>query len=202
MASTSAPVPPQAKSQSLAKPVTLAAVIFLAAAGLSFLFLRNPTPTSVAQPRLKPPAAVVRNDNQSQNDLQRERLLESIGSVSSIYLYQSYLNVGLIADAVKNDTYSKDEAVELLSTIVTLLQTVDAQMQKLESVGLDDEEVAAVKQVRSISSLIKSQTTHLQSHWKTGEKSNLDQFHQTRRQSWTELCSILGLGAQNPAKAE
>lgn len=197
--STAAAAPTQARSESLARPLLLAAVVFLAAAGGSYLFLRSPAP---AQKTPAAPSAGARDDNKAQIDLQRERLLENVGSVSSIYLYQSYLNVGLLADAVKNDTYTKEEAAALLSTIMTLLQTVDAQMQKLENVGLDEEEVAAVKQVRKISGLLKAQAGHLQTHWNTDAKAPLDQYQQVRRQSWTELRAVLGLGAQDPAMPE
>jgi hypothetical protein len=202
MESASTSVPSQAKSDSLTKPLILAGAAFLAAAGVSFLYLRSPAPESAAHPHKKQPIAVARDDARPQNELQRERLLESVGSVSSIYLYQSYLNVGLIADAVKNDTYTKEEAAELLGTVVALLQTVDAQMQKLESIGLDQEEVAAVKQVRSISGLIKSQTSLLQTHWKAGDKGSLDRFLQVRHESWNELRDVLGLAAPTSGKDE
>ncbi len=197
MESTTAPAPSQTKSDSPARPLILAAVVFLTAAGVSFIFLRNSASESAAQPRHKPVSTAARDDNQAQSELQRERLLESVGSVSSIYLYQSYLNVGLIADGVKNDTYTKEEAGELLNTIVTLLQTVDAQMQKLENIGLDEEEVAAVKQVRNISGSIKAQTIHLQNHWKTGDKLSLDQFNQSRHESWNELRTVLRLAGKD-----
>jgi len=146
--------------------------------------------------------ATARDDSRTPIELQRERLLENVGSVSSIYLYQSYLNVGLLADAVKNETYTREEATDTLSTITALLQTVDVQMQKLENVGLDQEEVDAVQQVRKVSDLLQSQAGHLQAHWKTGGKSSLDQFREVRRQSWTELRAILGLGDQKTAKSE
>src|SRR5262249_41531096 len=120
-------------------------------------------------------------------ELQREQLLENVGSVSSIYLYQSYLNVGLLADAVENDTYTKKDAIEILKNISTLLHTVDRQMAKLEAAGLENEEVEAIQQIRKVSKLLKSQAGFLQTHWQTSDKAAFENFHEARQQSWTEL---------------
>ena len=67
-------------------------------------------------------------------------------------------------------------------------------MKKLENIGLDTEEIAAVNQVRKVSALRKSQAGHLQTHWKMRDQAALDQFHKARRQSWVELRAVLGLG--------
>jgi hypothetical protein len=193
MPSTVSPAPSDGTSKSPAKSILLAAAVFLVVAGGSFVFLRNPAPQAAAKSDSDQEPS--RDDKKSQAALQHECLLENFGSVSSIYLYQSYLNVGLLADAVKNGAYTKDRAADLLSTIMTLLETVDAQMQKLDNIGLDEDETAAVGQIHKISELLQAQTESLQTHWKTGEKASLEKFNQARRESWNELRQILGLAA-------
>jgi hypothetical protein len=214
MASSPSSAPTQEKSESKVKPFLFAAVVFVVVTGAAFFFFRDPTPdprrgsdhqrgANDESPKspLAPNKPTANDDNKTRAELQRERLLENVGSVSAIQLYQSYLNVGLLADAVKNQSYTREEATEILHTILPLMQTVDAQTKGLEDIGLDEEEVAAVKQLRKISRLIKSQADHLQNHWRTGDKSSLDEFQRVRGQSWLELRLILGLGAPNPAKA-
>src|SRR5262245_57768816 len=39
-----------------------------------------------------------------------ERMLETLGGLSAAHLYQSYLNIGLLADAVENETYTEAQA--------------------------------------------------------------------------------------------
>jgi divalent metal cation (Fe/Co/Zn/Cd) transporter len=174
-------------------------------AGGSYVFLRNPGTSAAPRPRAsETPSASPDSaaDGEAPTDAQRAQLLESVGSVSSIYLFQTHQNIGLLADAIKNETYTKEEAVELMSTALPLLQTVDAQMQKLENVGLDEDEVAAVKQVRKVSALLKDQVGHLQAHLQSGGKSSLEPFHRVRRESWNELRIVLGLAEQNAVNAE
>jgi hypothetical protein len=209
MISPSSPATSSGQSAQSKKALFVAAVVFVVVTGVSFFFMRNLAPENTARPNIQSTqnSAPERNDRPagtkpaaSQLELQRERLLETVGSVSSIYLYQTYLNIGLLADAVKSDTYTKKDSEEVLNTLVTLLRTVDTQAQKLENVGLDDEEMAAVGQVRKVSGLLQAQASHLQAHWRTGDKTSLEQFQVARRDSWIELRLILGLAAENPGK--
>ena len=121
------------------------------------------------------------------------RLIESVGSLCAVQLYQSYLNVGLLADGVEHEAYSKADAAQILSTIVTLSQTVDGQLQKLADSGLENDDKKALDRVRKASALVRTQAAHLQSFWSSGEKNHIDDYQRLRQQCWQELRSILGL---------
>ena len=123
------------------------------------------------------------------------RLLESIGSLCAVQLYQSYLNVGLLADAVEHETYPKEEAIQILGTIVTLSQTVDGQLRKLGGAGLEKDDVDSLERVRKASELVRNQATHLQAFWDTGEKQHIESYRASRAKCWQELQAILGLPA-------
>lgn len=211
MTTTASTAPAQEKNEGKGRPLILAGAAFAVAAVTGFLFLHNPAHETRhgAEQRHASADSVARfsgtkkaDQGVAQVELQRERLLESVGSVSAIQLYQSYLNVGLLADAVRNQSYTKEEAADILNTIVPLMQTVDAQMRKLEDIDLDQDEAAAVKEVRRISGMISLQAEHLKAYWKTGDKTSLESFQGVRRESWVELRTILGLAGQNPAKAD
>jgi hypothetical protein len=125
------------------------------------------------------------------------RLLESIGSLCAVQLYQSYLNVGLLADAVEHETYPKQEATQILGTIVTLSQTVDGQLRKLGDAGLEKDDVDSLERVRKASELVRNQATHLQGFWDTGEKQHIESYRAARSKCWQELQAILGLPADD-----
>src|SRR5207249_7457862 len=57
-----------------------------------------------------------------------ESLLEAVGGLSVAHLYQSYLNIGLLADAVESETYSDKEALPILQKIQDLLGGVDKHL--------------------------------------------------------------------------
>jgi hypothetical protein len=199
--SASASPPRNLSGEGGSKTLLIASVVFLAVAGASFAFLRlssSDAKLSLSQPNIErgadtDPTGSGNLKAASSAEVQRDCLLENVGSVGCIYLYQSHLNIGLLADAVENQTYTKQHAAEILATTATLVQTVDGQMEKLASVGLEKEEMDSINLVRDISKLLKAQTDHLQKHWQTGDKSALDAFQQARQNSWKELRSILGL---------
>jgi hypothetical protein len=128
--------------------------------------------------------------------IQTTKLLESIGGLCAVQLYQSYLNVGLLADAVEHETYPKAEAIQILGTIVTLSQTVDGQIRKVQSAGLEKDDVDSLERVRKASALVRNQAASLQSFWENGEKEHIESYRMSRAQCWQELQSILGLPAE------
>jgi hypothetical protein len=144
----------------------------------------DPTDVKKSPPVSEPAVTAANRDAQ---------LVRSVGSLCAVQLYQSFLNVGLLADAVEHEAYSKTEAAQILSTIVTLSQTVDGQLQKLADSGLENDDKKALDRVRKASALVRTQAMHLQSYWTSGEKNHIDDYQRLRQQCWQELRSILGL---------
>src|SRR5262249_51158407 len=108
-------------------------------------------------------------------------------------LYQTYLNIGLLADAVENETYTKAEATNILQTVGELVNLVEKQLNKLPVGDLADEDKAALKGVRLLTSLLRSQSSALLAFWATGEETHAMRYHSAREQSWNALKEILGL---------
>jgi hypothetical protein len=129
--------------------------------------------------------------------IQTTKLLESLGGLCAVQLYQSYLNVGLLADAVEHETYPKAEAIQILGTITTLSQTVDGQIRKLADAGLEKDDVDSLERVRKASELVRNQAASLQSFWETGEKQHIESYRASRARCWQELQAILGLPADD-----
>jgi hypothetical protein len=177
-----------------AKPA--ATIVYKEEGDANKVFVAPPVPTALKTPATgdaldvkKSPAsdpAIAASNRDS-------RLLESVGSLCAVQLYQSYLNVGLLADGVEHEAYSKADAAEILKTIVTLSQTVDGQLQKLADSGLEKDDQKALDRVRKASALVRTQAGHLQSFWTSGEKNHVDEYQRLRQQCWQELRSILGL---------
>jgi hypothetical protein len=162
---------------------------------------KDPTPTPLPLaappkdlPTAKPaPTLAPKTGSEAKAAMQRDRVLETAGSLGAVHLYQSYLNVGLLADAVEHETYTKAEAAEVLSTITLLLETARVQMEKLENIELDAEDVKALKQAEEVAKLLKAQSDHLREHWASGDKLAIDRYHEVRKQSWSELAKVLGV---------
>ncbi len=134
-----------------------------------------------------PPEAVIASDPQ------REALLECVGSLSAMHLYQSYLNLGLLADAYEHETYQQAEAEQILATIVTFVQTLDEQMAKIETGKLEPAEAKTLKEVRQISKKLEKQADLLQEIWEAVDPLASKNYQDLRKETWNEIRTMLGL---------
>jgi hypothetical protein len=122
-----------------------------------------------------------------------ERLLETLGGLSAAHLYQSYLNIGLLADAVDNKTYTQAQALEMLTTVVGLMNTVDKQLDRLAKNDLSADDKRDVERIRSISALLRVQVVALRAYWSTGSAQQAVRYHEARDKAWQGLSEVLGL---------
>src|SRR5436190_12937 len=63
-------------------------------------------------------------------------LLETVGLVAGLQLYQTYLNIGLLADSAAEDVYEPDEAFQLLGSVVGPLEKIEKQLDKVAALKL------------------------------------------------------------------
>jgi hypothetical protein len=57
-------------------------------------------------------------------------VLEVLGALSATHLYQSHLNVGLLADSVESGSYTIAEAEESLKPVVDMMKLVEARVPR------------------------------------------------------------------------
>jgi hypothetical protein len=120
-----------------------------------------------------------------------EPVLTLVGGLTSAHLYQSYLNVGLLADSVAKGVYKPEEGKELLDTVGKVIDTVERQLALLPEDELQPEEKKRLDKVRSVLSLLRSEMKELKSYWDTGEEEYVTKFQKIHKSVWTELEKML-----------
>jgi hypothetical protein len=177
------PPPPERRGPSRATLVGLAIAFFMAsnAAGIFYFGTRLG-----AQPVASTSAVV---PTKATND----RLLEALGCQSAVHLYQSYLSIGLVADAVANKTCKPLDGSKMLTTVAGLIDVVDRQLEELNKLDLQPEEKEGVQRIRAVSSLIRVQLASLQAYWLSGDSRHAERYTKTREQAWTEISELLNL---------
>src|SRR2546430_1702840 len=58
-------------------------------------------------------------------------LAETVGLLAGLQLYQTYLNIGLLADARSEGLYEAAELAQLLGSVVVPLEKVEKQLDKV-----------------------------------------------------------------------
>src|SRR5262249_61975628 len=100
----------------------------------------------------------------------RDRHLEAMGGLTVAHLYQSYLNIGLLADATENDVYTEAEAKKMLARVVALMDKVDEQLGATSETLSEPDNQKTLAQVRQLTTLLRLQAKELVAYWDTPEK--------------------------------
>ena len=140
-----------------------------------------------------PPAPVPAAPPATSADEKAGLLAETVGLLASLQLYQSYLNIGLLADAKAEGVYDAAIAAPLLGSVVTPLAKVEAQLTKLAALPLPVDDAAALAKLLKITKLVRTQGTELEAFWQTGVMDHARRYEAARREAWRELNALLKL---------
>jgi hypothetical protein len=123
----------------------------------------------------------------------RRALLETVGALTASHCYQTYLNIGLVADAKARGTYSEKDAYKILESVLSLLDTVDRKLADLTKFDLDGRDRESLEQMRKLSRLLHDQGKALETSWDTGRPEDTGKYENVRKDSWAAISKLLGL---------
>jgi hypothetical protein len=123
----------------------------------------------------------------------RQQLLEAVGSLAASHYYQTYLNIGFLADGKAQGLYGDKEAKKVLDSLLSLLATADKQLETVSKLDLEKEDQNSVNQMRKLSSLLRDQGKELQAFWESGNQDRSANYEDLHQKSWTGLSQLLGL---------
>jgi len=119
-------------------------------------------------------------------------LLESLGALSASQVCQSYLNIGMLGDAVAHQAYAEQDAYAILTTLTGLLQMMDRQLDNVAKVIVPEDQQALGK-IRRLNRLLQAQADALAISWETGDPKKEEEYLQVRGESWKGIQEILGI---------
>jgi len=122
-----------------------------------------------------------------------EAVAEALGSLTAAHLYQTHLNLGLLADAVEGEVYAKAEALKMLDTVASLMTAIEEQLERVARQPRKATEKKVVEQARQIMGHLRAQDRELRSHWNTGRKDHVVRFHKAQEEAWTGIKALLNL---------
>jgi hypothetical protein len=124
-------------------------------------------------------------------DPKREPILQTLGGLTAAHLYQTYLNIGFLADAWENDVYEAAEAKDLLAKLTALMDKVDQQLAELARAGLDEDDQKALQRTRELAGLLREQAKELKAYWETSNKEHAAKYHKIREKVWAGITEVL-----------
>ena len=139
-------------------------------------------------------AEAISGESQRKASEERGRLLETIGCLTSAHYFQTYLNIGFIADGKTRGTYSDKDARTVLDSVLSLLHSTDKKLESLGKVELDKEDRERLRELQTVSDLLRQQGKELQTYWDTGKDENAAKYENLRKNAWTTMTRLMGIG--------
>ena len=125
---------------------------------------------------------------------ERRQLLETIGVLTAAHCYQTYFNLGLLADGRAKGAYTDRDASRILDSVLSVLASVDQKLAALAKMELDKEDRASLDQMRELSALLRRQGKELESFWDNGREEDAVRYESVRKDSWAAISKLLGIG--------
>jgi hypothetical protein len=170
-------------------------LVILGTVTTRFLFPRSEPPPAVADNAA--PAASAANATPPPAAPGRSPALgeappETLDSLVGIHLYQSYLNIGVLADATEGEVYSPEEAGKLLDRVTALMDKVDRQLARLDETG-KVKDAKALERARRLTGLLRSQAWELRQYWVLGGDEHAKRYHSARTEAWAGITEWMGI---------
>lgn len=124
-------------------------------------------------------------------------VLECMGSISSLMIYNTYVTIGSIADMYTTETIKKDHALELCSEQVAMLEVVRKAVKKVlddnDKGALGNDDKAYIKDLSIAIGHLKEQAANLEKYLNSGNESDAQQYQKYRKAAWNKIAQILDL---------
>jgi hypothetical protein len=117
--------------------------------------------------------------------------LRTIGTLTAAHYFQTYLNIGFIADGKSKGTYSSDDARKVLRSVLSVVDSVDRQLESLGQRTLERDDCDSLDQMRAISALLRQQGVELQTYWDSGQEQDAARYESLRQNSYTAINKLM-----------
>ncbi|MEK6237339.1 MAG: hypothetical protein N2C14_21725 [Planctomycetales bacterium] len=124
-----------------------------------------------------------------------QALLETVGTLSAGHLYQTYLNIGFLANGVSEEVYEPEQAQRLLDSVLSLTETLDRQLARVDALRIAPADRRVIADLRKVSQSLRTQGKHLQDFWDADDADDADRsrqaYEKSRQESWKGIAAKL-----------
>jgi hypothetical protein len=121
-------------------------------------------------------------------------LVENLGVLAGVHLYQTHANIGLINDARAKGVYDDKVARQHLLTALNLIALVDTRLDTLSKTNIPKDDQTAFQKMRRLNGLLRKQAETLKAFWDSKDKKDLEAFVKVRAETSAKIGELLGFG--------
>ena len=122
-----------------------------------------------------------------------EKLFFGIGHFGTAFLYQSYLNIGMISDIWTHNVYSPEDAKSFLNANLSFLTTSKKILQELTDFSITNEDRGTILEMISIVDDLKGEADYMLKYIGSRVQNDIDQYEVYRKQAWAKISKLMDI---------
>ncbi len=119
--------------------------------------------------------------------------LEAIGALSAAFAFQTFLNIGMLADAHAKGVYDKEKTKPVLGSVMHFIRSTTQHLTAVQKTPLTAEDRKYVSDLIGVCNLLKAQGEALSTHIDSPSETTGPAFEKARQASWAEIRRVLGI---------
>jgi len=122
-----------------------------------------------------------------------EKMFFAMGNFGAAFLYQTYLNIGMVSDVWTNSTYTPEDAKSLLNTNLSFLKTSIKIVRELTDFSIAAEDRATFLEMISIMDDLTVEAESLLAYMADRAQKDLERYETHRKQAWAKIAKLMDI---------
>lgn len=122
-----------------------------------------------------------------------EKLFYGIGHFGATFLYQSYLNIGMISDTWTHNIYSPADAKSFLNANLSFLETSKKLLKELTDFSITNEDRGTFLEMIAIIDNLSNEAEYMLKYMANRDQNDLNQYEKFRTQSWAQIAKLMDI---------
>jgi len=122
-----------------------------------------------------------------------EKLFYCMGHFGATFLYQSYLNIGMISDTWTHNVYSPEDSKSFLSTTLSFLETSQKLVKELTDFSIANEDRKTFLEMLAIIANLKGEAEYMLKYMADRKQEDLNQYEKFRTQAWAQISKLMDI---------
>jgi hypothetical protein len=116
-----------------------------------------------------------------------------IGAVGGSHVYTTYAYIGVLADSLSKELYTKEQVQELLNETIAMSESLLKQLRKVRAGGLSDTDAEAIDNMIEIYKLLQDEARAAGAFAASRTTEDAEKFDSARTTVWPRISALLGL---------
>ena len=127
------------------------------------------------------------------NSKLEEKMFYSMGHFGATFLYQTYLNIGMVSDIWTHNIYSPEDAKSLLTTNLSFLASSKKNLQELTEFSINNEDRGTFMEMIAIIDDLTGEADYMLKYISSRSQNDVDQYEVHRKQAWAKITKLMDI---------